>query len=81
LGASETHTHQDHAYGLLSPDGRVLFPNLKTIIIAEAAMHSFLAERRLARFRPLLVSIEDGDQVAGRLRAVALPGHARDHMG
>ena len=39
-----THTHQDHVHGLLTSDGRVLFPNLKTIVIAEAAMESFFAE-------------------------------------
>jgi glyoxylase-like metal-dependent hydrolase (beta-lactamase superfamily II) len=76
-----THTHQDHVQGLLTPDGRVLFPNLKAIIIGQGAMESFLAERHLARFRPLLKSIRNGDQVAERLRAVALPGHAPGHTG
>ncbi|MCP3371298.1 MBL fold metallo-hydrolase [Bradyrhizobium cajani] len=76
-----THTHQDHVQGLLTPDGRVLFQNLKAIMIGEAAMESFLAERHLARFRPLLKPIRNGDQVAERLRAVALPGHAPGHTG
>ncbi|MBR1152035.1 MBL fold metallo-hydrolase [Bradyrhizobium sp. JYMT SZCCT0428] len=76
-----THTHQDHLHGLLTADGRVLFPNLKTIVISEAAVESFFAEVQLARFRPLLKSIGDGDRVADRLRAVALPGHAPGHTG
>ena len=76
-----THTHQDHVHGLLTPDGRVLFPNLKAIVIPEAAVESFLAEAHLARFRPLLKSVRNGDQVADRLRAVALPGHAPGHTG
>jgi glyoxylase-like metal-dependent hydrolase (beta-lactamase superfamily II) len=76
-----THTHQDHVQGLLTPDGRVLFPNLKAIAIAEAAVESFLAEIHLARFRPLLKPVRNGDQVAERLRAVALPGHAPGHTG
>lgn len=76
-----THTHQDHVHGLLTPDGRVLFPNLKAIIIAEGAMESFLGEMHLARFRPLLKSVQNGDQVAERLKAVALPGHAPGHIG
>jgi glyoxylase-like metal-dependent hydrolase (beta-lactamase superfamily II) len=76
-----THTHQDHVHGLLTPDGRVLFPNLKAITIAEAAAESFLAEMHLARFRPLLKPVRNGDQVAERLRAVALPGHAPGHTG
>jgi glyoxylase-like metal-dependent hydrolase (beta-lactamase superfamily II) len=59
-----THTHQDHVHGLLTPDGRVLFPNLKAIVIPEAAMESFFAEVHLARFRPLLKSVRNGDQVA-----------------
>jgi glyoxylase-like metal-dependent hydrolase (beta-lactamase superfamily II) len=76
-----THTHQDHLQGLLTPDGRVLFPNLKAIAIHEAAVESFFAEAHLAPFRPLLKPLRNGDQVAGRLRAVALPGHAPGHTG
>ena len=76
-----THTHQDHVQGLLTPDGRVLFPNLKAIVIAEAAVESFFAEGHLAQFRPLLRPVRNGDQVAGRLKAVALPGHAPGHTG
>lgn len=76
-----THTHQDHVHGLLTPDGRVLFPNLKAIIVAEGAVGSFLADMHLARFRPLLRPVRDGSQVAERLRAVALPGHAPGHIG
>jgi len=76
-----THTHQDHLNGLLTPDGRVLFPNLKEIAIAEAAVEHFHAEPHLARFRPLLRPIRNGEQVTGRLKAVALPGHAPGHTG
>ena len=76
-----THTHQDHVHGLWTPDGRVLFPNLKAIVIPEAAVESFLGEAHLAQFRPLLKPIRNGDQVAERLRAVALPGHAPGHTG
>ncbi|PBB27461.1 MULTISPECIES: MBL fold metallo-hydrolase [unclassified Mesorhizobium] len=76
-----THAHQDHVYGLLTRDNRMLFPNLKAIAIAEEAMKSFLAETRLARFRSLLKPVRDGDQVVERLRAVALPGHAPGHTG
>jgi glyoxylase-like metal-dependent hydrolase (beta-lactamase superfamily II) len=76
-----THTHQDHVHGLLTPDGRVLLPNLKTIAIAEAAVEGFLDEAQLAQFRSLLKPVRSGDQVAERLRAVALPGHAPGHTG
>lgn len=76
-----THTHQDHVHGLLTPDGRVLFPNLKAISIPEAAVEGFFAETRLARFRPLLRPVRNGDRVAERLKAVALPGHAPGHTG
>jgi glyoxylase-like metal-dependent hydrolase (beta-lactamase superfamily II) len=76
-----THTHQDHVYGLLAPDGRVLFPNLKAIFISEAAVEGFFAETHLSRFRPLLKSVRNGDQVAERLKTVALPGHAPGHTG
>jgi glyoxylase-like metal-dependent hydrolase (beta-lactamase superfamily II) len=76
-----THTHPDHINGLLTPDGRVLFPNLKAIIIAEAAVDSFFAEAHLARFRPLLKGVRGGDTVAERLTAFDLPGHASGHTG
>jgi len=76
-----THTHQDHVHGLLTPDGRVLFPNLKAIVIPEAAVTSFLAEAQLARFRPLLKPVRNGEQIADRVRAIALPGHAPGHTG
>jgi glyoxylase-like metal-dependent hydrolase (beta-lactamase superfamily II) len=76
-----THTHQDHVNGLLAPDGRVLLPSLKAIAISEAAVDSFLAEAHLAQFRPLLQPVRNGDAVAERLRAVALPGHAPGHTG
>ncbi|WP_271528132.1 MBL fold metallo-hydrolase [Bradyrhizobium sp. CCBAU 25338] len=76
-----THTHQDHVHGLLTPDSRVLFPNLKSIVIPEAAVSGFHAEAQLAQFRPLLTPIRDGEHVAERLTAVALPGHAPGHTG
>lgn len=76
-----THTHQDHLNGLLTPDGRVLFPNLKAIALSEAAVESFRAEPQFAPFRPLLRPMRPGDYVAERLRAVALPGHAPGHTG
>jgi len=76
-----TRTHQDHVHGLLTPDGRVLLPSLKAIVISEAAVESFLAEPQLAQFRPLLKPVRNGEQVAERLRAVALPGHAPGHTG
>jgi glyoxylase-like metal-dependent hydrolase (beta-lactamase superfamily II) len=76
-----THTHPDHVNGLLTPDGRVLFPNLQAIVISEAAVESFFAETQLARFRHLLKAVRNGEQVAERLTAVALPGHAPGHTG
>lgn len=76
-----THTHPDHVNGLLTLDGQVHFPNLKAIVIAETAVDSFFAESSLAGFRPLLKPARHGDQVADRLTAVTLPGHAPGHMG
>ncbi|RUX08815.1 MBL fold metallo-hydrolase [Mesorhizobium sp. M8A.F.Ca.ET.059.01.1.1] len=76
-----THAHQDHVYGLSTLDDRGLFPNLKAIVIAEEAVKSFLAETSLARFQSLLKPVRNGDPVAERLRAVALPGHAPGHIG
>ena len=76
-----THTHQDHVHGLLTPDRRVLFPNLRAIVIPEAAVDGFHAEAQLAQFRPLLKPVRNGEHVAERLKAVALPGHAPGHTG
>jgi len=44
-------------------------------------VESFCAEPHLAQFRPLLRPIRNGEHVAERLRAVALPGHAPGHTG
>lgn len=76
-----THTHQDHVDGLLTPDGRPLFPRLQAIVIPEAAVESFVSEAHLARFKPLLKPLRKGGEVAERLRAVDLPGHASGHTG
>jgi glyoxylase-like metal-dependent hydrolase (beta-lactamase superfamily II) len=76
-----THTHSDHINGLLTPDGRELFPNLGRIVIAADAVAKFRAEKPLQRFHKLLAPVADGDRVAGGLVAVAMPGHAQGHMG
>lgn len=76
-----THTHQDHVHGLLTPDGRVLFPKLQAIVIPEAAAESFHEDAKLTRFKSLLKPIRKGEEVAERLRAVDLPGHAPGHTG
>jgi glyoxylase-like metal-dependent hydrolase (beta-lactamase superfamily II) len=76
-----THTHQDHVHGLLTPDGRALFANLTAIVIPEAAVDGFVAEAQLAPFQPLLKPMRNGQHLAERLRAVALPGHAPSHTG
>jgi hypothetical protein len=39
----------------------VLFPNLKAIVIPEAAVEDFLAEAPLAQFRTLLKPVRSGD--------------------
>lgn len=76
-----THAHGDHINGVLTPDGRELFANLSRIVIAEDGVARFRAESQLERFRPLLAPVKSGDQLADRLLAVALPGHAPGHMG
>jgi glyoxylase-like metal-dependent hydrolase (beta-lactamase superfamily II) len=44
-------------------------------------VESFFAYPDLAQFRQLLKPVRNGYQVAERLRAVALPGHAHGHTG
>ncbi|HEV2676160.1 MAG TPA: MBL fold metallo-hydrolase [Aliidongia sp.] len=76
-----THAHGDHINGLLTHDGRRTFRNLSKIVIGQDAVEDFLAEPRLADFRPLLAPIGGGDRPDDRLLAVAIPGHAPGHMG
>lgn len=76
-----THTHADHVNGLLTPDGRVLLPNLTSIAISAAAVGGFLNEAHLEPFHALLKPVRDGDQIEGELQAVDLPGHALGHTG
>ena len=76
-----THAHGDHINGLLTPDGRRAFNNLSKIVIGEDAVEGFLAEPKLAEFRPLLAPINGGDRLADHLLALAIPGHAPGHMG
>lgn len=76
-----THAHRDHIHGLLTVDGRVLLPNLKTILIPEGEMPGFMADARVARFLPLLKPTGKDAQLAPRLRAIALYGHAPGHTG
>ncbi len=76
-----THAHGDHINGLLTPDGRRAFNNLSKIVIGKDAVEGFLAEPKLAEFRPLLAPINGGDRLADHLLAVAIPGHAPGHMG
>jgi glyoxylase-like metal-dependent hydrolase (beta-lactamase superfamily II) len=44
-------------------------------------VEGIFAETQLSRFRPLLKSVQNDDQVAERLKAVPLPGHAPGHTG
>jgi glyoxylase-like metal-dependent hydrolase (beta-lactamase superfamily II) len=76
-----THAHGDHINGLLTPDGRRAFSNLRRIVIGKDAVEGFLAEPKLAEFRPLLAPVNGGDRLADHLLAVAIPGHAPGHMG
>jgi glyoxylase-like metal-dependent hydrolase (beta-lactamase superfamily II) len=76
-----THAHGDHINGLFTPDDRRAFRNLRKIVIGEDAVAGFLAEARLAEFRPLLAPAKDGDRLADHLLAVAIPGHAPGHLG
>jgi glyoxylase-like metal-dependent hydrolase (beta-lactamase superfamily II) len=76
-----THAHGDHINGLRTPDGRRAFNGLRKIVIGEDAVEEFLAEPELEEFRSLLTPVNGGDRLADHLLAVAIPGHARGHMG
>lgn len=75
-----THGHGDHINGLLTPDGRELFPGLVTVVMAAEAMTSFLAESRLRRYEHRMKPARSGEPVAAGVMAQAMPGHAPGHM-
>lgn len=95
-----THAHPDHAWGLVDPDGRPVYPNAVLAVSKAEFDHwtdlgkvgSAPDEHRKDHFRgahknlmPYAEAgrirwVEDGDEVATGIRAVATPGHSPGHV-
>lgn len=74
-----THTHTDHVYGLVTPDGAEAFPNLETLFVPQEEIALFDRNERLNRFRPRCTPISDGVSVHANIRAIQAPGHSPGH--
>lgn len=74
-----THTHEDHAHGLVAADGSDAFPNLQRLFIPRAEIPLFDRIERVARFRQLRAPIDDGFEVSPSVTAAAAPGHEVGH--
>jgi glyoxylase-like metal-dependent hydrolase (beta-lactamase superfamily II) len=91
-----THLHPDHIAGMITPDGRAVFPNATLHVpAAERAFWSDeskttgepladwgkLARAVLAAYADRLKEVEAGKEFAPGLSTFALPGHTPGHSG
>jgi glyoxylase-like metal-dependent hydrolase (beta-lactamase superfamily II) len=74
-----THTHEDHAHGLVAADGSDAFPNLQRLFVPRAEIPLFDKIGRVARFRELRAPIDDGFKLSPSVTAVGAPGHEVGH--
>jgi glyoxylase-like metal-dependent hydrolase (beta-lactamase superfamily II) len=74
-----THTHEDHAHGLVAADGSDAFPDLQRLFIPGAEIPRFDKIERFTRFRQLRAPIDDGFKLSPSVTAVGAPGHEVGH--
>jgi len=91
-----THLHPDHIAGMITPEGKAVFPN--AVLHVPAVERAFwsdesrttgeplagwgqLARAVLAAYADRLQEVEEGGEVAPGLRTFALPGHTPGHSG
>lgn len=74
-----THTHEDHANGLVAADGSDAFPNLERLYVPREELAMFDAYDRLARFRRRRLPLDDGFSLAPGVTAIAAHGHEIGH--
>jgi glyoxylase-like metal-dependent hydrolase (beta-lactamase superfamily II) len=74
-----THTHEDHANGLVAAGGSNAFPNLRRLFVPSQAIPIFDKIERLARFRDVRVAIGDGFRIGPSVTAVNALGHELGH--
>ncbi len=75
-----THTHEDHAHGLVAADGSDALPNLKRLFVPEKEVALFDANKRLSHFHERRTPIHDGFAVSSNIIAMEAHGHEIGHM-
>lgn len=74
-----THTHEDHAHGLVAADGTDAFANLKRLFVPKEEVALFDKIERLARFRRRREPIKDGFKLSDKITALEAHGHEVGH--
>ena len=89
-----THAHPDHCWGLMSEDGKPLFPSAQIYMaqadfdfwtdeakLAQDAIKPMIegARRNLTPNRPRIVFVKDGQEFLPGIQALAAPGHTVGH--
>ena len=89
-----THAHPDHCWGLMSEDGKPVFPNAQIYMtqadfdfwtdeakLAQDAIKPMIegARRNLTPNRARIVFVKDGQELLPGIQALAAPGHTVGH--
>ncbi|WP_200659482.1 MBL fold metallo-hydrolase [Paraburkholderia nemoris] len=72
-----THTHEDHANGLIAPDGTVAFPKAESIFVPKEEVSQISG--RLAKLRDRVIPVGDNFMVSDRITAIRATGHSPGH--
>jgi glyoxylase-like metal-dependent hydrolase (beta-lactamase superfamily II) len=74
-----THTHIDHAQGLVAADGSDAFPKLERLLVPQEEIAMFDEIERLARFRRRRQPFADGFELNPSIKVIAAHGHEVGH--
>jgi glyoxylase-like metal-dependent hydrolase (beta-lactamase superfamily II) len=74
-----THTHNDHASGLVAADGSDAFPNLDRLFVPREEVSMFDKNDRLVRFRQRRLPLDDGFKLSPSVTAIRAHGHEVGH--
>lgn len=74
-----THTHSDHANGLVAADGSDAFPNLARVLVPREELPMFDKNDRLVRFRQRRLPLDEGFKVSASITAIQAHGHEVGH--
>ncbi|MBI2717237.1 MAG: MBL fold metallo-hydrolase [Rhizobiales bacterium] len=74
-----THTHEDHAHGLVAADDSDSFPELARLYVPQEEIQLFDGNERVARFRGRRTPFLDGQQIGPNITARAAHGHEVGH--